>query len=866
VRPGADPSATLRFIMPDGRVSRVRAFESSAGRPGDDRRLVPASATHSSMASADAGDSLALVALYESTGGPNWTERTGWLAAPVAEWAGVSVSPAGRVTEVVLSANTLTGSLPAGLAGLDSLRVLDLSANTLSGSIPVEIGELQALVDLRLWQNALSGPLPDALGSLTALEELWLFGNAFSGSIPESLSQLERLRILYLDQNEFAGAIPASLGQLEQLTELFLDTNALSGPIPETLGQLTALQSLFLGNNPLEGPLPASFEQLVDLTVFSIPNVALNGTFPGAVYAMQSLNALYMGNTGIEGPLSLSLYDLPGLTRLHLEENGLTGEIPADIGFFNLNIRELVLRGNAFTGTLPASLGSLGLLELLDVSDNQLSGDLPAELGFAQRLRYLFLDENAFTGLIPDNLAGMRLLTQLGMADNRLSGPIPDWMGDFPLLNWLNLGLNVFSGFLPDRLGRAESLQVLSLWQNQFEGPIPASMGDLRDLQLLDLGSNAFSGPIPESLGNLPALLQVFLDTNELTGRIPEGLARQASLEVLALDNNRLDGAVPAGFNSLSQLVRLTMAGNAIEDLPVLTGMTGLAVLDVRSNRLTFEDLVPNAPIAAMLYAPQQQVTPVVDVMPAGTRIRVDVGGAGNTYQWYRAGIAIPDATTPTLLLSGLQGGAVIQCAVFNESLEDLVITSVPVTADVVLVRAVIVPDSVVVAPGDSVIFTAAGFDPVGTELRFTPIWNAGGGQIDSTGLFIAGLTPGRYEVGVEDAGGTVSATALVVINDPNVTGVDDESRPESSRLAGAYPNPFVDTATIVLELAHPTEVHLSVYDLLGRRVRAPWARSLPAGRHEVPFEGVDLPAGLYLYRVEFGAAVEAGTLLKVGR
>jgi len=31
-------------------------------------------------------DSLALVALYNSTDGPNWTDNTNWLTAPVSQW------------------------------------------------------------------------------------------------------------------------------------------------------------------------------------------------------------------------------------------------------------------------------------------------------------------------------------------------------------------------------------------------------------------------------------------------------------------------------------------------------------------------------------------------------------------------------------------------------------------------------------------------------------------------------------------------------------------------------------------------------------------------------------------------------------
>ena len=44
-------------------------------------------------------DSLALVALYNSTDGSNWTNNTNWLTGNVDTWFGVTVS-GNRVTEL----------------------------------------------------------------------------------------------------------------------------------------------------------------------------------------------------------------------------------------------------------------------------------------------------------------------------------------------------------------------------------------------------------------------------------------------------------------------------------------------------------------------------------------------------------------------------------------------------------------------------------------------------------------------------------------------------------------------------------------------------------------------------------------------
>ena len=95
-----------------------------------------------------AAERVALVALYEATDGANWTHNGNWLhAAPVAAWYGVVTDASGRVTELNLAANGLTGPVP-DLSALTSLTHLDLGHNQLRGPLP----DLSALTNLS-WLN-----------------------------------------------------------------------------------------------------------------------------------------------------------------------------------------------------------------------------------------------------------------------------------------------------------------------------------------------------------------------------------------------------------------------------------------------------------------------------------------------------------------------------------------------------------------------------------------------------------------------------------------------------------------------------------------------------------------------------------------
>ncbi|CAM9787007.1 unnamed protein product [Ectocarpus sp. 12 AP-2014] len=91
----------------------------------------------------DSTDRAVLMALYFLTDEPyevygmiveRWKRRNGWgTIHPIGEWHGVSVGNTGRVIELELAGNNLTGPIPAELSGLTALETLSLEQNQLSG-------------------------------------------------------------------------------------------------------------------------------------------------------------------------------------------------------------------------------------------------------------------------------------------------------------------------------------------------------------------------------------------------------------------------------------------------------------------------------------------------------------------------------------------------------------------------------------------------------------------------------------------------------------------------------------------------------------------------------------------------------------
>ena len=95
-------------------------------------------------------------------------------------------------------------------------------------------------------------------------------------------------------------------------------------------------------------------------------------------------------------------------------------------------------------------------------------------------------------------------------------------------------------------------------------------------------------------------------------------------------------------------------------------------------------------------------------------------------------------------------------------------------------------------------------------------------------------------------------------------------ARPAQHQLGDAYPNPFNPAVVLPLDLATDAAgVSLTVYDVLGRRVRRVWDGSLEAGPHRFVWDGRDergkaVAAGVYVYRAEVDGQVEAKKTTKL--
>ncbi len=112
---------------------------------------------------------------------------------------------------------------------------------------------------------------------------------------------------------------------------------------------------------------------------------------------------------------------------------------------------------------------------------------------------------------------------------------------------------------------------------------------------------------------------------------------------------------------------------------------------------------------------------------------------------------------------------------------------------------------------------------------------------------------------------GTVQVWGSAATN----TATEEEIEAALHRLFQNYPNPFQETTTIAYEVEHPGPVTLTVYDVLGRRVRTLVEADQPSGTYQVQWDGRDtggqaMAAGTYFYRLRIGQALSSKQAIRV--
>lgn len=512
-------------------------------------------------------DSLALVVLYESTNGEEWTNS--WdLDQPMDTWFGVTLDENGCVTVIELRSNNLKGSLPSEIGQLNSLTELYLNGNYIT-KIPPEIGQLDNLNGLYLTGNQIL-EIPPEIGQLSNLGALYLSGNLIS-FIPLEIGQLSDLRILHVNDNNLTGKIPEEIGQLKSLFSLQLANNNLSDSIPPIIGNLTSLSSLSLCNNFLTGSIPVEFGNLVNLRRLDLQNNKLVGKIPAELGNLNNLERLNLWNNNLNNCFASDLKNICSI-----------GESPSNGG---VDANGYWIKGNPLLpwqgdfSKFCETDGSLGVqigVTCDDGDSTTINDIIQADCSCKGES----ISQNCSNTNHPDYDALMALYNStIGEnwinndgwkegAEDTSCDPC-NWNGG----TWFGLECqnervvkllipeNNLTGELPIEIGGLNELIELSMGGNSFSGTIPTEIASLPKLFNLFLWGNNLSGEIPTELANNTSIGQISLEDNILSGSLPEGFANLPILEFLQLENNQLSGCYPESYTSICN-IRCFFEGN----------------------------------------------------------------------------------------------------------------------------------------------------------------------------------------------------------------------------------------------------------------------------------------------------------------
>ena len=134
--------------------------------------------------------------------------------------------------------------------------------------------------------------------------------------------------------------------------------------------------------------------------------------------------------------------------------------------------------------------------------------------------------------------------------------------------------------------------------------------------------------------------------------------------------------------------------------------------------------------------------------------------------------------------------------------------------------------------------------DPV--EVAFYDTYPQPGSGFGGAWTFYPYLDSGKLLVSDRQTG-----LYVLTLGSTPVATEDGATPSEPVALGGNFPNPFAQTTTIPFSLVEAQHVRVTVHDVLGREAAVLTDQVWAAGAHELDFDGTDLPAGAYFYRLE---------------
>ncbi|RIJ46633.1 T9SS C-terminal target domain-containing protein [Maribellus luteus] len=599
----------------------------------------------------------ALVDLYESTNGNNWTNNSNWLDTTVSfnEWHGITLDDEGHVKYILLLDNNLSGYIPKSIGSLKQLSAINISRNQIGKiaqnqdytktSIPEEIGSLSNLIQLTLDYNSLQ------FADLEPILSWPNFGNIRSFTCKHQSPKINSVmkeanpgETININLQNYLRA-PSDQYQWVKGSEIIANAN----------------DSVFTISNITPSD-EANYYCIITNSKFPDMEITNYGTTLKVKYIRgagvpiseyKALEAFYNATNGDGWKSNTNWLDTINYTVADW----------VGIRVKNGHVYELNLDSNNVVGQIPARFYDLRYLESIGMVQNQLAGSVSDLLKYFKMLKTISLGYNKLEGTIPKEISELSQLWYMGLNNNKISGSIPMEISQCKALTIINLKQNNIGGEIPVEIGVLHKLRSLILSNNSITGVIPSSIGNLSELKVLDLSNNQLIGPIPAELGNLEKIYRL-----DISGNIFGQPSGTKSAHIKLAENNR---QIPDALESI----------------------LGLDTLHLQNNQLQFNDIeaILNwdnfSGINEFTYAPQNDIGELKTLsVKEGSSAKLFIDnyypGPSDQYQWFKNGQMLPQATAPFLEIESVSytDAGIYYCKVSNSKATDLVLSSKEIT------------------------------------------------------------------------------------------------------------------------------------------------------------------------------------------
>lgn len=263
-----------------------------------------------------------LVALYEATGGENWVNKTNWCTdRPLNEWYGIEATADGKVTDIDLRNNGLTGAMDLkGLLALEGfvcdknqVTSIDLSGcynlrNVSCYNNPnlTSVDVSNCLLLYEVWCNDNESLTQLNVSGCISMESINCYNNQITSL---DVSDLKNLRGLICAQNQIQAL---NLSGLSNLKSVNLNDNRLT---TLNVSGLKNLISIACDNNALYS---LNVSQCSTLEQISCENNQITSLDLSGLISLQKIRCT---NNKID---VLDIFDATNISQLYCKENQIT--------------------------------------------------------------------------------------------------------------------------------------------------------------------------------------------------------------------------------------------------------------------------------------------------------------------------------------------------------------------------------------------------------------------------------------------------------------------------------------------------------------------------------------------------------------